>query len=179
MEVVITFANGDQSRQHVVARCVLIVEGGFAEVMRERIDAEGRVMNEAKTHCSRVDVTSHIVTPQETRNDSGQGEAHPDDKRKVPAMLPLDDGVLAEVADVRSTGLAPWLDNHPPDVRPDETVVRAVRVEVSISVAVVSAMASAPPLDRAFDGACTSHGQEVFERLGRIVRAMRPQTMVT
>ena len=41
VEVVVTLANGDECRDHMVARCVLVIEGGLTEPVRERVDAKG------------------------------------------------------------------------------------------------------------------------------------------
>ena len=71
------------------------------------------------------------------------------------AMLPLDNIVLREVANVRNTRSPAGLDKHPANVRPPETFVGVVRVQVGISIAVVSAVASRPPLDGTFDCACS------------------------
>lgn len=40
MEVVVSFADGDECCEDVVSGCVFVVEGGFAEPVREGVDAE-------------------------------------------------------------------------------------------------------------------------------------------
>lgn len=48
---------------------------------------------------------------------------------------------------------------------PDQAVVGAIGVEISVGVTMMRAMTTRPPLDRALHGAGASHGQKVFERL--------------
>ena len=43
VEVVVTFADSDESGDHVVARSVLVIEGSLAEPVSERVDAESRL----------------------------------------------------------------------------------------------------------------------------------------
>ena len=60
------------------------------------------------------------------------------------------------------------------DMRPEETKVGVVWVELCVGISVMRAMPSAPPFYRALDCACASHGQEVLERFRGVVRAMSP-----
>ncbi len=46
VEVVVTLADRDKGRNHVVARCVLVVEGRLSEPVREGVNAEGRLRPE-------------------------------------------------------------------------------------------------------------------------------------
>lgn len=41
VEVVVAFTDGDESSDEMVTRSVLIIEGGFSEIVSKRIDAEG------------------------------------------------------------------------------------------------------------------------------------------
>ena len=75
-------------------------------------------------------------------------------------VLPPHNGFPAQVTNVGDTGLAAGLDEHPADMRPPETEVRIVRVESGVGVAVMCAVATSPPLDRAFDGAGACDRQE-------------------
>jgi hypothetical protein len=58
MEIVVPFANGDESGDEVVAGCMFIVKGGFAKPMGEGVYAECRLrevsititMKKAKVH---------------------------------------------------------------------------------------------------------------------------------
>ena len=43
VEVVVTLSDGDEGGDHVIARCVLIIERSLAEPVSEGIDTEGRL----------------------------------------------------------------------------------------------------------------------------------------
>ena len=118
------------------------------------------------------------ISPAEAGDGHREDEAHADDEGEVPLVLPDDDLVLAEVADVGDAWLATGLDDHPADVRPEEALVRRVRVEVGVGVPVVRAVAAGPPLDRAFDGAGATEGEEVLEGEGGGVGTVSPETVV-
>ena len=137
------------------------------------------VVDEAQTGSTRVDVASPEVAPAEVADESREDEATGDDEGAVPAVLPPDDLVPAQVADVGDTGLAAGLDEHPADMGPPETEMRVVRVERGVSVAMVRAVAASPPLDGALYGAGACDRQEIFERLGRVVGTVGPEAVVT
>ena len=105
------------------------------------------VVDEAETRSTSVDIPSPEVAPTEVADKGGENEAAGKDEGTVPAVLPPDDLVLAQVADIRNTRLAAGLDKHPADVGPPEALVSVVRVERRVGVAVVRAVAARPPLD--------------------------------
>lgn len=43
MEVVITFANGNESSGEMIAGCMLVIEGSLAKPVSQRVDAESRL----------------------------------------------------------------------------------------------------------------------------------------
>ena len=131
----------------MVTRGVLVVEGRLAEPVRERVHAERRVVDEAQASCTSVDETTEEVTPEKTRDDRGNNEAHGDNERNVPSVLPSDNRVLGQVAHVGNTRPNAGLDEHPANVRPEETTVSIVRVQLRVGVPMVSTVASAPPLN--------------------------------
>jgi hypothetical protein len=94
-------------------------------------------------------------------------------------VLPPDDLVAGEVGHVGDTDLASGLDEHPSDVSPPETLVGRVRVELGVGVAVVSAVAARPPLDRALDGARAGERETKLKRNRGVVRSVRPESVVT
>jgi len=49
VEVVVTFTDRDEGSHKVITRRVLVVKGSVTEPMSERVDAEGRVVNEAES----------------------------------------------------------------------------------------------------------------------------------
>ena len=94
VEVVVTFADGDESGQEVVLGSVLVVERCLAEPMSERVDAEGRVVDKGETSGSSEEEATAPVVPAESSDDSREQEAHADDEGQVPPVLPFDDFVV-------------------------------------------------------------------------------------
>ena len=146
VEVVVTLADGDERGDPVVLRRMLVVERCLTEPMSERVDAEGRVVDEQQASGAGEEEAAAPVAPSEAGDDRREDEAHADDQGQVPAVLPLDDRVDGKVANVRDTGAATRLDDHPADVRPPETLRGRVRVEVGVGVTVVSTVTTGPPL---------------------------------
>ena len=104
-------------------------------------------MNEAETSGGSIYKSAPKVVPTEVTDEGGEDEAAREDEGAVPAVLPPDDLILAQVADISDTRLAAGLDEHPADVGPPEALVGVVRVERRVRVAVVCAVAARPPLD--------------------------------
>lgn len=179
VEVVVTFADGDKGSDEVVLGGVLVVEGRLTEPVGKRVDTESRVVDKDETSGSCKEETALPVSPSETSDNSGENETHEDHEHNVVVVLPLDDGIAAQVRDVCDTNLSTGLDKHPSDVSPPETLVGRVGVKLGVGIAVVSAVAARPPLDGALNGARTAESEEVLEGLGGVVRAVSPQTVVT
>lgn len=137
------------------------------------------VVNEQQTGSSSVEESTAEITPRQAGDHGRSDERDREQEFDVPPVLPPNDGVVGQVANVGNTGLPPGLDDHPADMRPEKAVVSSVRVEVSVGISVMSAVASRPPFDGTLDGTSAGHGEEVFERLGGIVGAMGPETMVS
>ena len=137
------------------------------------------MVNEAEAGSAGVDIASPEVTPAEVADEGREDETACEDEGAVPPVLPPNDLVPAQVTNVGDTGLAAGLDEHPTDMRPPETEVRIVGIERGVGVAVVRAVATSPPLDRAFDGAGACDRKEILERLRRIVGAVRPKPVVS
>jgi hypothetical protein len=123
MEVVVTFSDRDESGEPVVLRGVLVIEGGLSEPVGERVDAEGRVVNEEKTSGTGKEESSTVISPSESGDEGREDESHTDDEVDVPTVLPADDFVLRKIRNVGDSGLATRLDEHPSDVRPPESFV--------------------------------------------------------
>jgi hypothetical protein len=121
-------------------------------------------MDETESCGSSVEESTLPVTPTQTRDKGRNKPTAGDDELNVPAVLPPDDRVLAQVANVCDTNLIPRFQNHPADVRPPEALVRIVGVKVGVGVTVVCTVSARPPLDRPLNGTGSSHGQEVLER---------------
>lgn len=132
------------------------------------------MMDERQTSGTGEEESTGPVTPAQPSDSHGEEQTEADDEIDIPAVLPSHDGVLAKVANVRNTDLVTGLEDHPAHVCPPETAVCVVGVELGVGVSVVSTVSARPPLNRAFDGAGSSHGQKVLEGQGCIVRTMRP-----
>ena len=133
---------------------------------------------EHQTCSAGVENATPPVSPSQTSDKSRQAEGHAEEDGDVPFMLPPDDAVFAEVGDVGHAWLAAGFDDHPADMGPEEAMVRAIRVKIRVSIAMVRAVATGPPLDGALDGAGAGHGQQVLERLGGVVRAVSPEAVI-
>lgn len=132
------------------------------------------MVDEAQTSRASVEKTSYPVTPAETSDSGRNQQTNAKDEVDVPAVLPLDDLILAQVTNIRHAGLVAGLEDHPANVRVPEALVGVVRVEVGVGVPMVSTVTAGPPLDGALDCARSCHCQEVLEGLGRVIRPMRP-----
>lgn len=137
------------------------------------------VVNESQSDQSCIHQSTNCIPPAVMCDRSRDDERRGDNEREVPAVLPHDDLVLLEVADVRNTGLAAGFEQHPANVGEPETAMSVVRIEVGVRVSMVRTMAARPPMDGALDGGCPGNDQDIFKELGSVVRAVRPQTMIS
>lgn len=137
------------------------------------------MVDEAQTRCASEEEATRPVTPPKTSDEGGEDKAHHKDEWDIVSVLPTDNVALGQIGNVRDAGLATGLDEHPADVRPEETFMRVVRVQLSVGVAMMGAMATRPPLDGALDGANTRQGKKILEGLARVVRPVRPETVIT
>lgn len=110
-------------------------------------------MNEGEPRRSYEKEPTPPITPSETSNHRWKEEAHRKDPRKVPTMLPLDHLTLAQIRHVGRSRGPSWLDQHPTNVRPEESSLSRVRIELRVGVAVMGSVTSGPPLDGALDSA--------------------------
>ena len=152
VEVVVTLTNGAKSGEKVVARSVLVVEWLVSEPVSERVDTEGRVVNETESSGTCEEESSPPVSPSKSGNQRWEGETHEQEQREVIVVLPLDDLVSRQVGNVGDSNLSSGLDDHPSDVGPPETFMGRVRVELGVGVSVVSSVSSRPPFDRSLYG---------------------------
>ena len=94
-------------------------------------------------------------------------------------MLPFDDIILRKITDICHAGFTSRLHDHPPNVRPQQSFVGIVRIEVGIRIAVMSTVATSPPSDGTLDGTGTEHGKRILQRSRSVVRTMCPKPVVT
>lgn len=176
----VPFTNCHKCGNHVVPRSVFVVEGSFAEPVCERIDTESRLdnispavfigvlstymMHKNQSNDSRVNESTFGISPSDVSDYRRQYEAHEQDQRKVMLVLPFDDGIMSQVADIGNTRLATRLYQHPANVGEPKAFVCIVRVEFSVGVSMVSTVTSRPPFDRALEGASAQDSENVLQR---------------
>jgi len=93
-------------------------------------------------------------------------------------VLPPNNRVLAQVADVGDTRLAAGLHQHPANVGVEETFMGIVGVQFGVGVTMVSAVTTTPPFNGTFHGAGASDSKEVLHWYCRIIRAVGPKAVV-
>lgn len=141
VEVVVSFAKRDESRDDVVSGAVSVVEGLLAKPVSETVDAEGGLLNHKDTEDSSVDESTNPVAPAEASNKRGEDESHEDNTlHKVP-VLPNDDGVLVQIGDVGTTNsLRILLHDHPADVAVQKTFPNGIGIFLGVGVSMVSSV---------------------------------------
>ena len=143
VEVVVTLSECDESCDNVITRRVAVIEWLITEPMCQRVDTEGSLLNDENSENSRVDESSPPISPSEAGNQRRENHAHEDNALDVVSVLPDNDGIIVEVGDV-GTADSLWvlLQQHPSEVRVDETLANGVWVLVGIGVTVVSSVIS-------------------------------------
>jgi len=68
VEVVVTFAESDESSDDVIPRAVAVVKWLVAEPMGKRVDAEGGLLDEEDAEDTGVDEATFPVVPEESGN---------------------------------------------------------------------------------------------------------------
>jgi len=179
VEVVVTFSDGDERGDKVITRGVLVVERSVTEPMGEGVYAERRVVNESQPGGSGKEESAPPVSPTETGDEGRDEPTHGQHQREVVDVLPPNDLVASQVGDIGGSDLGSWLEDHPSDMSPPETFVSRVRIKLGVGVPMMSTVTSRPPLDGPLDRSSTAERQRVLQRFRRVVRSMRPETMVT
>jgi len=174
VEVMVTLADGAKCGEEVVARSVLVVERLVPEPVGKRVDTERRVVDKQEPSGTGKEESALPVSPSEPSYKRGEDDTHEQKHRNVVLVLPPDDLVSGQVRDVGNSDLASRLDEHPSYMRPPETLVGRVRVELGVGVSVVCSMASRPPFDRALNSTGAGKGQGVLQRQRGVVRSVSP-----
>lgn len=136
------------------------------------------MVNEHQPSGSSEEESTREISPSKSSDKSREDEPHSDNKRQVPLVLPDNDLVLAQVTNIGDSRFPPRLNNHPSNVRPKETLVGRVGIEIGVGVAMVSSVASGPPFDRSFDGTGSTECEKVLEGEGSGVGTVSPQPVV-
>ena len=116
VEVVVPFAQRDESRERVIPGGVAVVERLVSEPVGDGVDAEGRLLDEEGSEDAGVDETALPVTPEAT-DAAGEDVGHEHGNLHIMVVLPDDNGVVGQVGDVgRTPKLRIWLEDQPSDV---------------------------------------------------------------
>lgn len=101
----------------MIARRVPVVEGLVAEPVRERVDAEGRLLDDEEAQDAGVDEPAEPVAPGEAGDGAGEEERHAEGDGDVVLVLVHDEGVVVEVCDVDAPDrFRVLLEHHPAHV---------------------------------------------------------------
>jgi len=136
MKVVVPLPKGHERSDEMVSGSVLVVECAFAQPMSQRVDGKGRlrifisanltsiemvwnpyVMNNNDPKETGIEVSTAPVAPKVPRNRRGDDDPPNQRNRKIVLILPLHNGVLAQVADISWSRLDPRFHEHPHNVR--------------------------------------------------------------
>ena len=145
VEVVVPFTESYKSRDDVVARRVPVVERLVTKPMSERVDTECGLLDEEDAQDACIDEATVPVTPAQPCHGHGEYETHEEDDLEVVLVLPYDDWVFVQVADV-STADSLWVlpHQHPAKVAVEQSFPHGVGVFVSVGVAVMCAVIAGP-----------------------------------
>lgn len=137
------------------------------------------MVNKDQTTSASIHETALEVAPSKARDKSRRNERHDQEHLHIPAVLELNDGITRQIAHISNTRFPAGLEHHPADMRPEQAVLRSVRIQVGICVTMMGTMATRPPFDGALDGARACEGESVFKGLGSVIGTMGPETMVS
>src|SRR6267154_510324 len=169
VEIMVTFAECNYGSHGMITRCMLVVKRGLSKPVCQGIDTECRVVDEDQSGGTSIYISPAPITPEQTRDNSGNTKTHEEDERDIPTVLPPDHFVLAKVRDVCYPGFTPWLHDHPANVGPQETAMGIVGIKIGIRITVVRAVSTRPPLDRPLHSTSAHSSKEVLQRLGCVV----------
>ncbi len=114
------------------------------------------------------------VSPPQACDDRGQAVTYDRDDRKVPPVLPLNDFILPQIADVRWAWLHRRFDQHPPDVAVEQAALSVVGIQRSVGITVVGAVPSSPPEHGTLHRAGPHESEEVLQWSRSIVGPVGP-----
>lgn len=148
VEIVVSFAKGDESGNDVVSGAVAVVEGLFAEPMGEAVDAECGLLNNKDAQNSSVDEAAQPITPAKAGNESGKDESHENDALHEVPVLPNNNGIFIQVGNVGTAdSLRVLLHDHPANVAVKKALPNGVRILFSVGISVMSTVTNFRQLD--------------------------------
>ena len=113
--------------------------------MSQGVDTERGLLDEEDAQNACVDEAAEPVTPAQTCDNHGEDETHYEDDLEVVLVLPDDDWVLIQIANVGAANSF-WvlLHQHPAEVAVEQSLSYRVRVFVGVGVAVVRTVVTSP-----------------------------------
>ena len=109
------------------------------------------------------------ISPSEASHNCGEGVTDNWYDGEVPAMLPLHDFVLLQIANVSMSGLHTGLHKHPTDMSVEETALRVIGVKWGVGIAVMRSVSSSPPVHRALNSTRSHQAKEILQRSGSVI----------
>lgn len=180
VEVVVSFAEGDERSNDVIPRRVAVIKGLITEPMGQRVDAESSLLDEEDSEDTGIDKSTDPVTPAKTSNKSREDQPHKDNNPQVVLMLPDNNRVFIQVGNIGAANtLRVLLHDHPPQMRVHKTLANTIGVLVGIGITMVSPVVPRPPTDRSFNSTTSNSGKEELERESSRIRRVSPETMVS
>lgn len=157
---------------------VFIVVRGATQIVSDGIDGKRAMMS-----CGHAEGTNEIepsqpIVPQQSGDACRQDVTEHCLNVEVPAMLPLYQRVLSQVGYFGWPCFKFGVKDYPADVRPKETPLGVIWIEVGIGISVVRTVPASPPVTRALNCTCPGQDKEDLQREGGVVRSMGPQTMI-
>jgi len=146
----------------------------YVSVTRSPKKESTHVVNKDETRSSSIEVTSTPITPEDTWDAGWNDDRHGEQEPKVVLVLPAYKRVVGEVGTIGDTWFTTRMDDHPADMRPQETVMGAVRVQVGVGVTMVGTMTSRPPLDGTLNSTGSHETESVLEWQRGIIGTMGP-----
>lgn len=141
MEVVVSFAERDESRNDVVTGTVAVIERLLAKPVGKTVDTEGGLLDDEDTQNGGVNESTNPVAPAEASNESGENKSHEEHALHEVPVLPDNDRVLVQIGDVGTTdALGVLLHDHPAEMAVEETLSNGVRILLGVGISVVSTM---------------------------------------
>ena len=97
------------------------------------------------------------ISPSIPRHRGGYDDRHDEGEDEIVSVLPFDNRIRSQVADICGTWLTPGLEDHPSDVRVKEAFTGVVGIKVGVGVSMVGAVSPSPPRNGTFDDASTEN----------------------
>lgn len=184
VEVMETFAPSPERDKDAVTWRTLITVSGVTPVVRQTVDEESKLLNEHGLSEACNEQATEPVTPAKTSDQRGHDQAEEDGKRRVVAVLELQQRIGLQVTNVSLDNLvelrAPSITppEHPANVRVEETTLGIVRIFDRVRESVVNSVVVTPAEARAFKSPSSHHQERCLDDRMGVVGAMRPQSVV-